>query len=1180
MKDVSLDDKYTLESGRIFLTGSQALVRLPIMQRQRDLKEGNNTAGFISGYRGSPLGIYDLQLWAAKDHLKDNHIHFEPGVNEDLAATSVWGSQQVGLLDAPAKYDGVFGIWYGKGPGVDRSGDAMKHGSFNGASPLGGVLCLAGDDHGAKSSTIAHQSEQIFEHMAMPVLNPATVQDYLDLGLHGFAMSRYSGCWIGFICVTDTVESSSSCYADPHRVEVKIPEDFEVPATGLNIEFGVWPLVAETRQFQHRLVAAQAYARANKLDKHVFGPANGSGKKKLGIVTTGKAYLDVRDALDELNIDEAEAEELGLAIYKVAMTWPLEAEGLKEFATDCDEILVIEEKRAFMEPQIANILYNLPEGQRPLLIGKHDELGNALVAAEGELEAKPVAGYIGKRILKLMADGVINSPLKQQIDAYVNPPCSQAAAVMPATELMRQPSFCSGCPHNTSTNVPEGSIAMGGIGCHGMAVWLPERRTKALFHMGGEGAPWIGQAPFTEMPHIFQNLGDGTYFHSGLLAIRACAAAKVNITYKILLNGAIAMTGGQPIEGAEFEGEISAPQVAHQVHSEGVHRIAVVSDDIQKHRRHYFPHGTTFHHRDELDEVQKGLRKVKGTSVLIYDQTCATEKRRLRKRGLFPDPDERMFINELVCEGCGDCGVQSNCIAIEPVETELGRKRRINQSSCNKDYSCVKGFCPSFVTVKGGKPRKMKSEGSAAAIDEEKLFASLPNPQLPSLDKPFSILVTGIGGTGVVTIGALLGMASHLEDKGVSCLDVVGLSQKNGPVTSHLRIGKTPEDLHAVRIASQKADLILGCDIVTTAGMEALSKIAHGKTHLVVNNHVAPTSSFASNPNQDLSSAGMEKALGDAAGEANSNFFPATKLAAALFGDAIASNLFQVGFAFQKGLIPLTLESIMRAIEMNGVAVNMNKRTFSWGRLAAVDMQQVIDAAAPQMIDASRQLPKTLDEIIAHRVEHLTGYHDSAYAAKYKQLVDTVRNVEKEKFGKDDLSIAVAKYYAKLLAVKDEYEVSRLYTDGRFLKMLDTQFEGDFKLRFNLAPEHFSSRDPVTGRLKKRQYGPYMLKAFGLLAKMKFLRFTAFDIFNMSKHRKLERQLAVDYEKMVSYLLEKINAENYDTAVEIASLPEIMRGYDLVKEGFIKQAKEQEVQLLNQFNNPEKKPENLAVEVA
>lgn len=1168
MKDVSLDDKYTLESGRIFLTGSQALVRLPIMQRQRDLKAGKSTAGFISGYRGSPLGIYDHQLWAAKKHLKANHIVFEPGVNEDLAATSVWGSQQVGLLQGP-KYDGVFGIWYGKGPGVDRSGDAIKHGSFNGTSPLGGVLCLAGDDHGAKSSTICHQSEQAFMHFAMPVLNPATVQDYLDLGLHGFAMSRFSGCWIGFICTTDTVESSASCYVDPHRVDVKLPEVANPPG-GVNIAFGVLPVMAEVRQYQHRLVRAQAYARENKLDKQVFGPVgkkegahSGTSKLKLGIVTTGKAYLDVRDALDELDIDENKAAELGIGIFKVAMTWPLEPTAIKAFAAECETLLVIEEKRNFMEDQIAAILYN--EAKRPLLIGKKDENGNPLVPSEGEFEAKPLAGIIGRRILQFAKP----SPAVDYINKYVNPPCSQVSAAQPATNLMRLPSFCAGCPHNTSTNIPDGSIAMGGIGCHGMAVWLPERRTVTLFHMGGEGAPWIGQAPFTETKHIFQNLGDGTYFHSGLLAIRATAAAGVNITYKILLNGTIAMTGGQPIEGADFNGEVTAPQVAHQVHSEGVHRIAVVSDEIEKHRRHDFPRGTTFHHRDELNEVQKELREWKGTSVLIYDQSCATEKRRLRKRGKYPDPQERMFINELVCEGCGDCGVQSNCIAIEPVETEFGRKRRINQSSCNKDYSCVKGFCPSFVTVKGGSLKKMKSDGAAANINEQQLFASLPQPKLPSLERPYSILTTGIGGTGVVTIGALLGMASHLEDKGVSCLDVVGLSQKNGPVTSHIRIGKTPEDIHAVRIASQKADLILGCDIIVTAGMEATSKIAKDKTHIVVNNHVVPTSSFASNPNLDFSPEKMEKALGDAAGQDHAHFFPASSLAAALFGDAIFSNPFQMGYAWQKGYIPLSLDSLMKAIEMNGVAVSMNKRAFNWGRLAAVDMKKVKDAATPQMIDATRQLPMTLEDVIKHRMNHLTAYQDEAYAAKYRQLVETVRNVEREKCGSDQLAMAVAKYYSKLLAVKDEYEVARLYSDGRFKKIVETAFEGDYKLYFNLAPEQLSKRNPITGRLTKRQLGPYMMWAFGMLAKMKFLRGTPIDIFNMTKHRKVERQLAVDYAKRMEEILENLNKENHSIAVQIANIPEEIRGYDVVKEHHLAKVNPRLNDLMNQFRNPE-----------
>ncbi len=1158
MQSVSLNDKYTLESGKVFLTGSQALVRLPMMQRQRDLQAGLNTAGFISGYRGSPLGMYDLQLWNAQKHLKENHIHFEPGVNEDLAATSVWGSQQVNLLEG-AKYDGVFGIWYGKGPGVDRSGDAMKHGSYSGAAQFGGVLCFAGDDHGAKSSTIAHQSEQAFLHYSMPVLNPATVQDYLDFGLYGFAMSRYSGCWIGFICVTDTVESSASCYVDPSRVRIRIPEDFSVVPGSLNSAFGVWPMVAEKRQFQQRLLAAQAFVRANGLDKVMLGGKN----KKIGIVTTGKAYLDLRDALEELHIDEARAEQLGIAIYKVAMTWPIEPQGLRAFAEGCDELLVIEEKRVFMEEQIASLLFNLPDSKRPLLIGKVDEEGKALVPSEGELDAEIITKILGQRLLKRVQD--------EQIELYLKPNACGVIAASAATNLVRLPSFCSGCPHNTSTNVPEGSIAMGGIGCHGMAVWLPERKTKSLFHMGGEGAPWIGQAPFTHMNHIFQNLGDGTYFHSGLLAIRATVASKVNITYKILLNGAIAMTGGQPIEGSHLEGEITAPEVAHQVISEGVKKVVLVSDDIAKHDRSKFPPHTEFRHRDELDAVQRELREMMGTTVIVYDQTCATEKRRLRKRGKYPDPDKRIFINELVCEGCGDCSVQSNCIAIEPVETEFGRKRRINQSSCNKDFSCIKGMCPSFVTVHHGQPRKMK-KGEANAEREAALFAGLPQPVLPSLAQPVNILITGIGGTGVVTIGALLGMASHLEGKGISCLDVVGLAQKNGPVTSHIRIGQAPEDLHAVRIATQRADLIIGCDIVVTAGMDSMSKIQKGRTSLVVNSFVAPTSDFAANPNLDLSSSTMEKAIKQAAGDDHAFVVPASQLATALFGDAIASNLFQVGYAWQKGLIPLSLDALMKSIEMNGIAIEMNKRTFQWGRLAAHDMEAVLTAARPQMLGTLEKKEQTLPELIASRVQHLTDYQNADYAAQFRTLVEKVSAADKQFGDKLLLTKAVAFYFSKLMSYKDEYEVGRLYTSGEFLQKLQTQFEGDYDLEVHLAPPILSKRDPRTKRYGKKTFGAGMFTAFELLAKLKFLRGTAFDVFGYFPHRKMERELIEHYAHIIeNVLLPRMNADNYDIAVKIAKVPEDIRGYDVVKDNHVRRARTKEAQLLEQFANPPKK---------
>jgi indolepyruvate ferredoxin oxidoreductase len=873
---VSLDDKYTLESGRVYLSGVQAMVRLPMMQRQRDRAAGLETAGFISGYRGSPLGGYDLNLWRARRFLANNDIRFEPGINEDLAATAVWGSQQLNVLPG-AKYDGVFAIWYGKGPGLDRSGDPIKHGNFAGASPHGGVLVMVGDDHGAKSSSLAHQSDHAFIHFGMPVFNPATVQDYLDLGLYGWALSRYSGCWVGFKCVTETVDSSASVSVDPERVEIKIPEDFEMPEGGLNMRWPDSPLAQEERLFRHRLRAVEAFARANRLDRvTIDGP-----RRRLGIVTSGKAYLDVRQALDELGLGEAEAAELGLSVYKVAMPWPLEPEGLRRFAQGLEEIVVVEEKRPVIEDQVAKLLYNL-DGERPRLVGKGDERGAPLLPVDGELTPAGVARAIGGRLLRLAPTPELERRVKELPPDLTLPPWGGG----PADSLVRLPYFCSGCPHNTSTNVPEGSLAMAGIGCHSMAIWMPERHTLFFSQMGGEGVPWIGQAPFTETKHIFQNLGDGTYYHSGLLAIRASVAAGVNITYKILFNDAVAMTGGQPVEG-----QITVPEIARQVEAEGVKRIVVVSDEPDKYPPGAgFPARATFHHRDELDRLQRELRQWPGVSALIYDQTCAAEKRRRRKRGEYPDPPRRMFINDAVCEGCGDCSVQANCVSIEPVETEFGRKRRINQSSCNKDYSCLRGFCPSFVTVHGGAPRKLSGSAGGKAGAESKLFAALPLPQVADASSPYGVLVTGIGGTGVITVGALLGMAAHLEGKGCSVLDMTGLSQKNGAVATHIRIADNSEDLHSVRIASRGADLLLGCDIVVASGAEALSRVAPGRAHAVINSHLLPTPAFQTNPDLELSAEGMKRAIREAAGENRSDFVDATGLATAMASPSSAAS--------------------------------------------------------------------------------------------------------------------------------------------------------------------------------------------------------------------------------------------------------------------------------------------------
>jgi indolepyruvate ferredoxin oxidoreductase len=1169
LQNVTLEDKYTATSGRVYLTGSQALVRVALAQRQRDLSAGLNTAGFVSGYRGSPLGVYDIALWQAEKYLKDRHVHFQPGVNEDLAATSVWGSQQVNLIGG-ARYDGVFAMWYGKGPGVDRSGDALKHGNYAGAAAHGGVLVLCGDDHGARSSTVAHQSDHALIHFGMPILHPATVQEYLDLGAYGYALSRYSGCWVGFKCITDTVESSASVLIDAQRVHVTLPTDFELPAGGLNIRLGVLPLQAEKQLFELRLQAAQAFARANRLDGIRVGRAD--QRNRLGIVTTGKSYLDVVEGLRRLGIDQMRAATLGIAVYKVAMVWPLEPVGLTEFAQTCDELLVVEEKRPVIEDQIARILYNFQpdpragaaDVRRPLLVGKKDEGGASLLSAVGELDPDRVMHVIAERYLRLNDD----PRLRQRWEELA--PVKHTAASYGAGlgNLMRMPSFCAGCPHNTSTRVPEGSKAMGGIGCHGMAVWLPQRNTLTLYQMGGEGAPWIGQAPFVDMPHIFQNLGDGTYFHSGLLAIRACVAAGVNITYKILLNGAIAMTGGQPIEGEAFDGGITAPHVAQQLHAEGVLRIAIVSDDPRKHAAADFPAIATFHHRDELDSVQRELRTWAGVSALIYDQACATERRRLRKRGKVADSPERMFINTEVCEGCGDCGVQSNCVAIEPDETRLGRKRRINQSVCNKDYSCVKGLCPSFVSVVGG---KLRGRQSNAAADEMAFVASLPEPPpIPSLTEPFSILVAGIGGNGVITVGALLGMAAHLEERPCTVLDLTGLAQRNGAVTSHVRFAyadsnQTGEVAHAARIPQGSADLVLGCDAVVAAGPENLAKMAVGRTAVVFNRFVAPTSNFATNPDLDLDDGPLEQAIRGVADLERIFGVNATEVAIKLLGDAIGANLFLVGYAWQSGLIPLARSSIEKAIELNAAAVQLNRRAFNLGRVAVANPGRLRQwLGTPDEVRAL--VPEDLHALIDDRAALLSAYQGPAYADKYRKFLARVEAAERGMPESDgSLSRAAAWNLAKLMAYKDEYEVARLFVSDDFKNSLRATFEGDFTLDFNLAPPLLARRDPITGRPRKIRFGGWMMHVFRILARLRDLRGTPFDIFGYSAHRRLERRLIVEYEELLDTMLPRLCSANYALAVQLAALYEKVRGYDVVKEQSLATVRERKAKLLAEF---------------
>ncbi len=1144
--DYELDDRYRRRSGRVYLTGVQALVRLPIMQRQRDAAAGLDTAGFVSGYRGSPLGTYDMALWQARELLEEHRVRFEPGVNEDLAATAVWGSQQAGLYEG-ARHDGVFGIWYGKGPGVDRSCDALKHGNHAGAAAKGGVLVLTGDDPGARSSSIAHQSEHALVHCGIPVLNPASVQEYLDFGLYGFALSRYAGCWVAMKCLTDTVDSARSVDVDPERVRVAIPADFAMPEGGLSIGWANLPLAVEQRLFQQRLPAARAFVRANGLDRVVWSPP----RRRLGIVTTGKAYLDVRQALEDLGIDDARAEQLGLTLYKVAMTWPLEPEGARRFADGLDEILVVEEKRPLVEEQLAHLLYNEP--RRPRLLGKRDENGAPLIPSEGELAPGAVAAALRAWLTRL----------EPELARTLPPPPARPAATATGS-LSRLPAFCSGCPHNGSTVVPEESVALGGIGCHGMAVWLPDRRTLAVTQMGGEGANWIGAAPFTGTRHVFQNIGDGTYFHSGLLAIRAAVTANVNITYKVLANGAVAMTGGQPIEGESLQGEVTVPEIARQLAAEGVKRIAVLSNEPDKYPHNAgFPAGVSFHDRDEIDAVQRELRDVPGVTALVYDQTCAAEARRLRKRGAFPDPDRRIVINELVCEGCGDCSVQSNCISIEPVETEYGRKRRINQSSCNKDYSCVKGYCPSFVSVTGGRLRKTGSEAADTGGDAP--FAGLPDAPVADLERPFNVLVAGIGGSGVVTVGALLGMAAHLEGKGCSVLDVTGLAQKNGPVTSHVRVAREPEAIHATRIAAGGADLLLGADIVVAASPQVLPALSPERTSAVIDTRVAPTFEFALNPDLDLSSEGMEEALRGAVREKDAHLLAASRIATALLGDAIATNLFLVGYALQKGRLPVGLPALERAIELNGRAVELNKRALAWGRLAAHDLAAVERAARPALRDAVETAPRTLEELVERRAEFLTAYQSRRWARRYRALVERVADRERALGGATPLAEAVARYAFKLMAYKDEYEVARLYTDGSFRRQLEAEFEGDYRLRLHLSPQLFFRRDPETGRVPKVEVGAWALRAFAVLAKLRFLRGTPLDPFGRTQHRRLERALITEYEATVDTLLDGLAPGNYDTAVAIASLPEQIRGFDVVKERHLEEVRQKQAELMAAF---------------
>jgi indolepyruvate ferredoxin oxidoreductase len=1147
----SLEDKFDLAETHQILNGSQAIVRLMLMQRERDRKAGLATAGYCTGYRGSPIAGLEAAMIRSRKTLSKHDIVFNPGLNEDLAATAIWGSQQAELR-GDGKHDGVFAVWYGKGPGVDRTGDVFRHANHAGTSKNGGVIALLGDDHTCESSTSAHQSEFAMVDYMIPVLNPAGVQELLDFGLIGFALSRYAGVWVGIKCVKDNIESTATVDGRIDRVETKIPDDFALPPGGLNIRVGDQALDKEARLHDYKRPAILAFARANKIDRMVM---SGGAAPKIGIITTGKSYLDVRAALDDLGIDEVRANEIGLRLYKVGMVWPLEPEGLLKFAKGLDMIIVVEEKRSLIETQVKEQLYNLD--QRPVVIGKRDEADDKLhylFPAKGALDPGDIAVAVGERLIRFQMGG---EDLKARVGFLKqmkgNKPLTAEAAV-------RIPYFCPGCPHNSSTVVPEGSRAYAGIGCHYMAQWM-DRQTEGWTQMGGEGANWVGEAPFSKRGHVFQNIGDGTYLHSGSLAIRAAVAARdVNVTFKILYNDAVAMTGGQSLDGGA-----TVAQIAAQVKGEGVKKVVVVTDEPHKYPQGFLPPGTEVYHRRELMTVQKDLAAIPGVTALVYDQTCAAEKRRRRKRGTFPDPVKRAFINPAVCEGCGDCGKKSNCVAILPLETELGTKREIDQSTCNKDFSCVNGFCPSFVTVHGAVPRK--KQGLATGGNIASMLGALPEPRQPALDKPYTMLVTGVGGTGVVTISAVLGQAAYIDGKGFGAIDMTGLAQKGGAVACHMKVARTTGEINAIRAGIAAADLVIGCDLVVTASNKVLETIKPDHTTVVLSSHEMPVADFARNPNLRLPGEDLKRAVEERVRKGPLHLLDAHDYAVQLFADSIASNMFMLGYAYQLGAVPVGSAAIEKAIELNGAAIEMNRNAFRFGRLAAHDRAALDRVVAPK----ATPRPATLEEIVGVRAELLEGYQDAALAKRYRDRVARIAALEADKTpGRSGLAEAVAKGYAKLLAYKDEYEVARLYTDGRFEKAVKEAFDGNHRIEIHLAPPLLSwlARDKATGQPRKMTFGPWMLTAFRTLAKGRALRGTWLDVFGYTAERRLERQMIKDYEVVLDEIERRLVADNHRAAVALAALPEDIKGFGHVKHGNYDAAMKKRETLLGMLRDP------------
>lgn len=1140
MKSISLDDKYLLEEAPIFLSGAQAIARLAIDQRRSDSHAGLRTAGFISGYRGSPLGGVDTALWQATPVLSAQDIHFEPGLNEEMAVTAVSGTQQVKLFDSP--YDGVFGIWFAKNPGLDRAADAIKHANAVGTAAAGGVLAVVGDDPGAASSSLPNQCDQAFISALIPILSPSNLEEVLRFGLIGVSLSRYSGLWIGLKTVADIVECTGSITAPGRAFHSSIPNDFKLPPDGLNARWPDERWDQDSRLLNFRLPAARAFARANKLDKIAFGRPGG----RMTIVAAGKAYMDVRQALDELGIDDKAANALGLAVYKVGMVWPLEAESIREVVEGVEDVVVVEERRAVVEPQLKEIVYNWPADRRPTIVGKRDEASRPLLPEAGELSPEIVACAIGARLKRL---GLL--PHSAQRLRLLEQRRSQAQQQPPIAP--RIPHFCSGCPHARSTRVPEGDVAMAGIGCHSLRVWMPKGQTMILPQMGGEGASWLGIAPFSRKRHIFQNLGDGTFVHSGSLAIRAAVAAKSNITFRIFCNQATGMTGGQPIEG-----EPGIADIVRLIAAEGVARIAIVSDETKDYGRDVTQiRGVSVHHRNAYDRVQRELRDVRGVSAIVFDQICATEKRRLVKRGKIPAPQTRAVINARVCDGCGDCVEISNCAAILPLETELGRKRRIDQSSCNMDMSCLEGLCPSFVTVQGAHVRRALP---VAEIGE----ADLQQPTYTG--QHADMIVAGIGGTGVMTIGAVTGMAAHLVGMACSVLDNTGMARKGGAVSSHVRIAPSPHEILASRIPDGKATLMLACDMIATAAPANLAKIERGRTQVIANANVVPTFNQRLDPDGVFDAAPIRQRILDAAGAGRCEFIEATAMAERMLGDSIYANMLLFGYAFQKGLVPLPAEAVEEAIGLNGADVQMNIRAFALGRRMASD-----PSAARASVAECGGVDEPLDATINRCAAFLTDYHDANYARRFRDVLAKVSAAERAVCGtRDEFARAAAQSLFRLMAIKDEYEVARLYSDGEFDRVLQSQFSGSYKLRYHMAPLFLSRPDIKTGRMTKWTFGAWIRPVLAALAAVRGLRGTPFDVFGWSTERRIERRLIAEYETLIEELISGLRPDNHDLAVEIAGLYSGVRGYGHVKATSIDRIRQCEDELMAGYRNSRK----------